>query len=152
MAFSCKVCAGCGSYKIRSESYIYPLLTGHALLCHVAAALHCLAHEHMVAIVVRTLLHIASNMHNDDCYCWLQYTNNTVSSSDGGLKPALGQTWSHFPHSRIMLSYTHLHERIATLNKSTRQVIIYIDVLESCGCLFTLVFTACRHIYIILHL
>jgi len=71
-----------------------------------------------------------------------QYTNNTVTDpgSARGVKPALGQTWSYVPHTRLTLTLTltphsTMHggavdmnseerpvERIATLRKSSRMV------------------------------
>ena len=60
-----------------------------------------------------------------------QYTNNVVVDfgSVGGVKPALGRTWTYVPATRIMLSRQESLDggvpaavRLATVSKSSQQV------------------------------
>ena len=65
---------------------------------------------------------------------WSQYSNNVVVDfsgggvAGGGVKPALGRTWTYVPSTRLMLTQQEhcLGEdgavRIATITKSSRQV------------------------------
>ncbi|KAK3750631.1 hypothetical protein QZH41_012814, partial [Actinostola sp. cb2023] len=90
-------------------SHQYPR---HSMMVHLSRSLKSLAVQHGLAVMV---------------------TNNVVSDSKalntGGIKPALGPTWSHIPNTRVFIqkgttsSNSHQTcERIATVTKSSRQV------------------------------
>ncbi|XP_032242256.1 DNA repair protein RAD51 homolog 4 isoform X2 [Nematostella vectensis] len=91
---------------------ITPIL-GHTMMVHLARQLKSLAVDYALSILI---------------------TNNVVSDSSvaGSVKPALGQTWAHFPNTRVFLQKNLAHsmvnqahraskERIATVTKSSRQ-------------------------------
>ncbi|KAK6190629.1 hypothetical protein SNE40_002453 [Patella caerulea] len=87
-------------------SVIYPILggnqiDGHSLMVQISQKLKILAVDYSVAVLV---------------------TNNVVSSDDGKWLPSLGRTWSHVPHTRIILSSDNHQpgQRKATLVKSSR--------------------------------
>ena len=61
----------------------------------------------------------------------MQYNNNVVvdfgSARVGGVKPALGRTWTYVPSTRIMLSQQEFESgsmRLAAVVKSSQQVYI----------------------------
>ncbi|XP_072040998.1 DNA repair protein RAD51 homolog 4-like [Amphiura filiformis] len=56
---------------------------GHAMMMHLGRALKGLAAEYSIAVLL---------------------TNNLVQGSGGEKKPALGRTWLHVPHTRILVS------------------------------------------------
>ena len=57
----------------------------------------------------------------------MQYSNNVVvdfgSARVGGVKPALGRTWTYVPSTRIMLSQQEFEMRLAAVVKSSQQVL-----------------------------
>ncbi|XP_031553632.1 DNA repair protein RAD51 homolog 4-like isoform X2 [Actinia tenebrosa] len=77
---------------------------GHSFMVHLSRDLKSLALEHGLSVMV---------------------TNNVVTDAltTRKVKPALGQTWSHIPNTRIFLqkSACKTNERIATVVKSSRQ-------------------------------
>ncbi|XP_022086370.1 DNA repair protein RAD51 homolog 4-like [Acanthaster planci] len=86
---------------------------GHGLMMHLARSLKALAVEYSVAILL---------------------TNNQVRGDGTQRKPALGRTWSHVPHCRLLLTHdrsddaslqtpSHQIRREAKLIKSGRQPI-----------------------------
>ncbi|XP_050410478.2 DNA repair protein RAD51 homolog 4 isoform X2 [Patella vulgata] len=87
-------------------SVIYPILggnqiDGHSLMVQISQKLKILAVDYSVAVLV---------------------TNNVVSGEDGKWLPSLGRTWSHVPHTRIILSSENHQpdQRKAALVKSSR--------------------------------
>ncbi|XP_028519250.1 DNA repair protein RAD51 homolog 4 [Exaiptasia diaphana] len=91
---------------------IFLLLSGHSPPLHLSRILKSLAVQSGLPVLV---------------------TNNVVSDSKasiitGGIKPALGQTWSHIPNTRVFIQKGQVPsndkqvcERIATVTKSSRQ-------------------------------
>ena len=118
----------------------YTLCTTHTLThTHTHTCTHSL-HTHTNTQYTHTQTHNTHNTHkhtihtHSHTHTHTQYTNNMVSDTNSreGLKPALGRTWSHTPHSRLTLHTppstaweTPQHQnRIATLSKSQRQVCV----------------------------
>ncbi|XP_065913072.1 DNA repair protein RAD51 homolog 4-like [Dysidea avara] len=78
---------------------------GHSIMTQLALTLSKLAQQYSLAILL---------------------VNNTVkdSATIDNIKPALGNTWSHVPTTRLMLHYNYDSdgvERIASIVKSSRQ-------------------------------
>ncbi|XP_033646889.1 DNA repair protein RAD51 homolog 4-like [Asterias rubens] len=71
---------------------------GHVMMMHLARSLKALAVEYSVAILV---------------------SNNQVGSEGGERKPALGVSWAHVPHCRIVL--THHRPGDANLQPANQQ-------------------------------
>jgi len=77
---------------------------GHALMINIARTMKAIAKEHHIAFVV---------------------TNHTVTfktNKDNNLRPALGESWSFVPNTRLILANEQhqQHVKKATLTKSSR--------------------------------
>jgi len=103
---------------------------GHAMMSALGRTLKRLAVKYRLAVLVRLRKRtLSQNLHFDTYECDpVQVTNHTVSAqSDGGdVKPALGETWSYMPDTRLAISLlssppTQLQFKLIKSNKAVRE-------------------------------
>uniref|UniRef100_UPI00398E5F7A DNA repair protein RAD51 homolog 4 n=1 Tax=Pristiophorus japonicus TaxID=55135 RepID=UPI00398E5F7A len=116
MSFTRRVTGACSSVKAvvvdSASAVLSSILGGHqvegmSIMMQLARELKTMARELGVAVIV---------------------TNCVVQDTGGGVKPALGRSWSYVPNIRIFLQHStpgagpHRTRRSATILKSSRQV------------------------------